>query len=90
MALEFAKELLGDAYTGELEEKLEAKINELYAPKADLAIAQPYRKATHTCSARRQWNPRPHPAPGPLLCRARQKYTADEIAMRKAADLPVD
>lgn len=24
MALEFAKELLGDAYTGELEEKLEA------------------------------------------------------------------
>ena len=28
MALEFAKELLGDAYTGELEEKLEAKINE--------------------------------------------------------------
>lgn len=36
MALEFAKELLGDAYTGELEEKLEAKINELYAPKADL------------------------------------------------------
>ena len=35
MALEFAKELLGDAYTGELEEKLEAKINELYAPKAD-------------------------------------------------------
>lgn len=25
MALEFAKELLGDAYTGELEEKLEAK-----------------------------------------------------------------
>ena len=27
MALEFAKELLGDAYTGELEEKLEAKIN---------------------------------------------------------------
>ena len=33
MALEFAKELLGDAYTGELEEKLEAKINELYAPR---------------------------------------------------------
>ena len=28
MALEFAKELLGDAYTGELEEKLEAKIND--------------------------------------------------------------
>ena len=39
MALEFAKELLGDAYTGELEEKLEAKINELYAPKADLDAA---------------------------------------------------
>ena len=39
MALEFAKELLGDAYTGELEEKLEAKINELYAPKADLDLS---------------------------------------------------
>ena len=39
MALEFAKELLGDAYTWELEEKLEAKINELYAPKADLDAA---------------------------------------------------
>ena len=39
MALEFAKELLGDAYTGELKEKLEAKINELYAPKADLDAA---------------------------------------------------
>ena len=30
---------MGDAYTGELEEKLEAKINELYAPKADLDAA---------------------------------------------------
>lgn len=39
MALEFARELLGDAYTEELEQKLEAKVGELYAPKADLEAA---------------------------------------------------
>lgn len=39
MALDFAKELLGNAYTEELEQKLEAKISEGYAPKAEVETA---------------------------------------------------
>lgn len=54
MALEFAKELLGDAYTGELEEKLEAKINELYAPKADLDAASARARRPAGAAGRRQ------------------------------------
>ena len=36
MALTWAKELLGDAYTEELDKKLEAQITAEYAPKAEL------------------------------------------------------
>lgn len=57
MALEFAKELLGDAYTGELEEKLEAKINELYAPKADLDAA-----SARATGCRSSWTPPTRPS----------------------------
>ena len=39
MALAWAKELLGEAYTEELEQKLEEKITEEYAPKADFEAA---------------------------------------------------
>ena len=39
MALKWAKELLVDAYTEDLERKLEAQIGEDYAPKADLEAA---------------------------------------------------
>ena len=153
MALEFAKELLGDAYTGELEEKLEAKINELYAPKADLDAAsaradglqeQDEKLAAAAFDAKidkaladaKAHNPKlargaldldalrssknqdadiaaaiaavqksdaylfapegagTEPAPasgtGTSAVPGTAKYTADEIAMRKAADLPVD
>ena len=39
MALTWAKELLGDAYTEELDKKLEAQITAEYAPKAELEAA---------------------------------------------------
>lgn len=39
MALAWAKELLGEAYTEEMEQKLEEKITEEYAPKADFEAA---------------------------------------------------
>ena len=40
MALEWAKELLGEAYTEELEQKLEAQITSGYAAKSDLEAAE--------------------------------------------------
>lgn len=40
MALTWAKELLGDAYTEELDKKLEAQITAEYAPKAELEAEQ--------------------------------------------------
>ena len=157
MALEFAKELLGDAYTGELEEKLEAKINELYAPKADLDAASAradglqeqlnaaneaigkfegldaeqvkaqiadYKQRAEAAEKDRDeklrssknqdadiaaaiaavqksdaylfapegagTEPAPASGTGTSAVPGTAKYTADEIAMRKAADLPVD
>lgn len=39
MALTWAKELLGDAYTEELEQKLEAQIGAEYAPRTELEAA---------------------------------------------------
>ena len=94
MALEFAKELLGDAYTGELEEKLEAKINELYAPKADLDAASARADGLQERDAYLFGPAAAEPAPasgtGTSAVPGTAKYTADEIAMRKAADLPVD
>ena len=145
MALEFAKELLGDAYTGELEEKLEAKINELYAPKADLDAASAradglqeqldaaneaigkfegldaeqvkaqiadYKQRAEAAEKDRDADiaaavaavqksdaylfgpaaaePAPASGTGTSAVPGAAKYTADEIVMRKAADLPVD